>query len=278
MTPSPHGIDTLTGTGDDTGGERRGPTRRQALAMAGGTAAVVGASIGPFSGLLSAGAADGDGEDDGGQISPETRTATWLVGIEMAAAELYTDAREDATFDAAARDLAERCAVHHTAQAAALREMVTAGGGTPPDAANDAFLARYRPGLGEGDAAAKAGHLADIENGFAATYLAAFDVLTSTSLAALAAQILATDAAHSLAWSSVVGEGGLPGEDAIPEVLTTTGAFDENALQPTPPPPEDAEDADTPTSVESDESDGGGDNDTTATEDADEGISTGGDS
>lgn len=234
MTPSPSGNASHTATGDDTGPQRRGPTRRQALALAGGTAAVLGATVGPFGGLLGAGAADDD------QGSPEMATTAWLTSLELAAAELYDHARDASGFDDAARDLAATCAAHHTAQAAALSEMVSSGGGETPEGPNKAFLSQFRSGLDGADGAgAKADFLATMENRFAATYLKAFDTLTSPSLAALIAKILASDAAHAVAWSAAAGgfDGGdgLPGEDAIPESQTDADAFDRSEFKPDPP-------------------------------------------
>lgn len=247
MTPSPLGSETNDETPESTGPGRRGPTRRQALMLAGGSAAALGAFVGPFSGLFSAGAADGDdaeGDDSGPGPSPEMQLAGWLMGLESAAAELYNRARD--SFDDAGRHLASTCAAHHTAQAAALGEMVTAGGGETADAPNKAFTERYGADLdAAGDATAKANFFSGLENDFAATYQASFDTLTSPSLAALAAKILATDAAQAVAWSAAAhgGEGdGLPDEGAIPESQGTDGKFDDKDLPPNPPEEEPAAD------------------------------------
>ncbi len=241
MTPNPRGIDS----DPDTDPQRRGPTRRQALALAGGTAVALGATVGPFGGLLDAGAAD---DDDTGPV--ESSTASWLMSLELAAAELYADARDADGFDDAARDLAAACAAHHTAQSQALSEMVSAGGGETPDGPNQAFLDRFGPGLAAAPGGAgKAAFLAGLENQFAATYQASFDTLTSPSLAALAAKILATDAAQAVAWSAVAnsfdGGNGLPSEDAIPESQTGDDAFDRSDLAPNPPAEESSDDGDT---------------------------------
>src|SRR5699024_1568330 len=117
--------------------------------------------------------------------------------------------RETSEFDDAARELAMRCAANHTAQADALGEMVSAGGGDTPEVPNDAFIDRYRPRFdGAPGANGKADILAGIENSFAATYQGAFETLTSPSLAALIARILATDAAQAVAWSAVAADDG----------------------------------------------------------------------
>lgn len=230
MTPDQRGNDSGIGNdvADAPGG--RGPTRRQALAIAGGTMAALGAGIGPFSHLFvsGAGAAEGDGP-------PEIVLSAWLVGLELAAEQLYESVAESTQLDDAAKGLAATCGAHHMAQSKALGQMIAATGATAPSEGDKAFVALFEPRItGAVDAAALARVFADLENGFAATYFEAFTTVTSSSLAALIAQILATDAAQATAWSAVEnGQGAekpLPAPDAIPQAQTATDAFDESTL------------------------------------------------
>ncbi len=222
MTPDPRGNDSVVGSDADAGPLGRGPTRRQAIALAGGTAAAVGMTLGPFSHLF-AGAADGE-------VAPETALSAWLMGLELAAAALYEPLATAAQFDAATQQLVTTCTGHHSDQSAALGEMVTAAGGEAPTEPNQAFIDAFKPRIdGAGDGAATAAVLAEMENGFAATYAASFTTITSSSLAAVAAQILSTDAAHAVAWSAAAnGQGAeapLPPPEAIPASQSAEGAF-----------------------------------------------------
>ena len=227
MTPHPRGNESTVGSDDAAGPPGRGPTRRQALALAGGSAAAVGLALGPFSHLF-AGAADGD-------QPPEVALTTWLIGLELAAVTLYEPLHTDDAFDQVTQSLVGTCAGHHDAQSAALGSMVTAAGGEVPTDPNQAFVDTFKGRIdGAADGAAKAAVLAEMENGFAATYEGSFTILTSPSLAATAAQILATDAAHAVAWAAAAsGQGSdnpLPPPDAIPESQTDTGRFTETTF------------------------------------------------
>ncbi len=221
MTPDPRGNDSVVGTDDAVGPPGRGPTRRQAIALAGGSAAALGLALGPFS--LFAGAADGD-------EPPEVALTTWLIGLELAAVALYEPLRSHTAFDEATQSLVGACAGHHDAQSAALGEMLTAAGGEVPTEANQAFVDTFKARIdGAADGAAKAAVLADMENGFAATYQSSFTILTSPSLAGAAAQILATDAAQAVAWSAAANgqqsDDPLPTPDAVPGSQTDQGRF-----------------------------------------------------
>lgn len=231
MTPDPRGSAPDIVTTDEAGPDRRGPTRRQALAVAGGGAVALGAAFGPFSTLLSAGAADGQ------EQAPEITLASWLVGLELAAVDLYEKNRDSSAFDAATQSLAATCSAHHEAQSSSLGSMIAATGATAPTDANSAFTAEYRPRVdAAADGAAKAAVFAEIEEGFAATYQASFTTIVSAPLAGVAAEILATDAAHAVAWSAAAnGQGSddpMPGEDALPASQTVEAAFDQAALTP----------------------------------------------
>lgn len=222
MTPDPRGNDSVVGSDADDGPPRRGPTRRQAIALAGGTATAVGMALGPFSTFF-AGAAEGDGP-------PDTTLASWLMGLELSAVALYEPLATAPGFDAATQELITTCAGHHTDHSAALGEMVTAGGGEATSDANQAFVDDFKGRIdGAGDGAAKAAVLAEMENGFAATYQGALAAIMSSSLAAVAAQILATDAAQAVAWSAAAnGQGSeapLPAPDAIPATQSSDGQF-----------------------------------------------------
>lgn len=229
MTPDPRGNDSVALSDADAGPLGRGPTRRQAIALAGGTAAAAGMALGPFSSFF-AGAAQGDGP-------PEITLTGWLMGLELAAVELYGPLADNGTFDAASQQLVATCAGHHTDQSAALGEMVTAGGGESTSDPNQAFVEEFRGRVdGAGDGAAKATVLAEMENGFAATYEAALATITSPSLAAVVAQILSTDAAQAVAWSAAAnGQGSeapLPTPDAIPASQSDEGQFTQTAFTP----------------------------------------------
>lgn len=223
MTPEPRGTDSVVGT-DDAEPIGRGPTRRQAIAIAGGSAAALGLAIGPFTSFF-AGAAEGDGP-------PEITLTSWLIGLELAAAAIYDPLRTDAAFDTATQALVGVTGSHHEAQSASLASMVTAAGGEVPTEPNDAFVAEFGGRVtAAADGAAKAAVLAEMENGFAATYHGAFSTMTSSSLTSVVAQILATDAAQAVAWSAAAnGQGSdnpLPTPDAIPASQSDDGHFAE---------------------------------------------------
>ncbi len=237
LCPVPNGGNTVsldshrpTRSGQGATGARPGPTRRQALIMSGASAETIGAAVSPFVHLLPAGAADGD-------ESPEIVMASSLIGIELAAADLYASVGSSAVLDSAGKDLAAKCRGNHNAQGSALGEVVTAAGATVPTDANAAFEARYSSRIAAaGDAATLGNLFAEIENGFAATYLAGLETMTSPSLAGVAAQILATDATQAVVWSALAnGQGAtvaLPAASAVPQTQTTDGQFDLDALTP----------------------------------------------
>ena len=154
-----------------------------------------------------------------------------MIGLELAAAELYQSASTNNAFDTASQALAATTGAHHTEQSQALGAMVTAVGGDVPTESDPDFLAVYKPKVtAASDGAAKAAVFAEIENGFAATYFAAFDTVTSASLATVVAQLLATDAAHAVAWGAAANgqgdESPMPAEDAIPAAQTDDGQFE----------------------------------------------------
>lgn len=230
MTSDPSGTDSAPPLDvDETG---HGPNRRQVLALAGGTAAVLGLGATPFSGFF-AGAADGE-------VAPEISLTAWLVGLELAAVSLYDQVATDGALDTASQTLATTCVANHGSHQSSLAEMVSAGGGTAPTAANQAFLDAFQLRIdGAADGAAKAAVLAEMEDGFAATYLAALQTATRASLASVIAQILATDATHAVAWSAAAeGQGSenpLPSPDAVPETQTDEAQFTEATYGANPP-------------------------------------------
>lgn len=270
MTPDQRGNDSVVGTDTVDGPVGRGPTRRQVIALTGGAAAATGMALGPFSHFF-AGAASAE-------VPAEITLSAWLMGIEQAASAVYAQAAEAGGLDDATADLVSTCAGHHDAHSTALNEMVSAGGGETPTAPNQDFVDDFGGRVaGASDTAAKAGVFAEMENGFAATYQAAYATLTSAPLAAIAAQIQATDATHAVAWATAAAAGGegptLPDPGSIPGSQTDEGAFgqDTYAAASAAAPAEDEEAGDT------------GDAGATATTTADQstsvpGTTTGGDS
>lgn len=226
MTPDQRGNDSVVGSDAVDGPGGRGPTRRQVIALTGGAAAATGMALGPFSHFF-AGAASAE-------IPAEISLSAWLMSIEQAASAVYAQAAEGGNLDDAAQDLVATCATHHDAHSTALSEMVSAGGGETPSEPNQAFVADFGGRVAAaGDAAAKAAVFAEMENGFAATYQAAYATLTSAPLAAIAAQIQATDATHAVAWAAAAATGpegdALPEPGAIPGSQTEDGAFAQDA-------------------------------------------------
>ena len=206
--------------------QQSGPSRRRLLTMAGGSAAAVGLALGPFAHLFTAGAAPG-GE------SPEITLATQLVGLELAASGLYDQVHASSGVPGPVVDLASACSTHHQAQSKALGAMITAAGGTVPTEPNAAFTAQWGPRVGQAADAPSLGTVfTQMEDGFAATYLAALSTVTSAPLAGVCAQILATDAGQAVAWSAVAnGQGAkvpLPAQDQVPTFQTTSGQFTES--------------------------------------------------
>lgn len=226
MTPDQRGNDLVIDDGD-AGVSGRGPTRRRALVLAGGTAAALGAAIGPFSHLFTSAAAEGGPPE-------EIVLAGWLVGLELAALDLYEVAEGVAAGDERTATLATTCGGNHDAQSKALGAMITATGATAPSSPDAGLVAEFKPRIqAASGTAALASVLTDLENGFAATYQASLATLSSAPLASVAAQILATDAAQSVAWAAAAAGPGsampLPPPDAIPASQTTQGQFEQPA-------------------------------------------------
>ncbi|MBS1847615.1 MAG: ferritin-like domain-containing protein [Actinobacteria bacterium] len=214
----------------DIGGPDRGPTRRRAIVLAGGTAAALGAAAGPFAHLIGAETAQGN-------QSPDITLAMWLVSLELAARSVYATAAKADAFDDRAKSLATTCGANHGAQGTALGAMVTAGGGTVPTDANSVLAMQFSNRFATAaTAAAKAGVLEDLENGLAATYQASLATLRSAPIAAVAAQIIASDAAQAVAWAAIANgptaDAPLPKPDAIPASQTTDAQFDRTEFTP----------------------------------------------
>ncbi len=214
------------GDGLSTAPDGRGPTRRKALTVIGGTAAAIG--VGLSSNAMIAGAAQSD------DVAPEISFAIFAVGLELAVAEMYQDFAKASAQDAPAASLATACAQSHTAQAKALGSMISAAGAEVPTVANSAFAKQFDTKGPSGDSKASALQFVTIENSFAATYLDGLSKITSSSLAMIAAQILATDAAQAVAWSAVAqstdGKLGTPAPSALPQTQTTDAKFTPSSM------------------------------------------------
>lgn len=214
------------GDGLSTTPDGRGPTRRQALTLAGGAAAAVG--VGLSSNAMIAGAAQSD------DVAPEISFAIFAVGLELAVTEMYQGLAKASTQDAPLASLATACAQSHTAQAKALGSMISAAGAEVPTVANSAFVKQFDTKGPRRDKRQTALQFVTIENSFAATYLDGLSTIASSSLAMIAAQILATDAAQAVAWSAVAqssdGKLGTPEPSVLPQTQTTDGKYTPSSM------------------------------------------------
>lgn len=227
MTPEPRGPEV----GHESSPEGRQPNRRQALTLVGAAAATASVSFFALNGAFDAGAAQS------AQQAPEINFATFVVGLELGAAALYQDFAKSSGLDQSIVDIASACANSHTQQAKALGTMITASGGQVPTDPNPAFTKLFAGKVTPSNPTAAASVFSDLENSFAATYLDGLSTIVSSSLAMLAAQILATDAAQSAAWSAIAQAAGktptVPATQALPQTQSTDTKFTATQL-PTP--------------------------------------------
>lgn len=192
-------------------------------------ALAMGASMVPMGELL-AGAAEGD------DVSPELEFLLFMTSVEKAMAELYTAAISTRKLDSDGIALATSYQGHHTQHASALAELITAAGGTVPEAGNDGLVTTYRPQIQSApDGPAVAGIFAELENALAATHLAGFGEFTSDAIAGTVGSILPIEAQHALAWESVQDPASLDNPGAQPVLQTVTGALDAEQYVASPP-------------------------------------------
>lgn len=189
-----------------------------------GGAVIVGGAALPMSALAGTAAAQGTTAEPPELGTGDRTVVEFAQGLEFAAAAAYTLAVGSKLLDSQQAELCAAFGRHHTEHGSALGQLAgqaTDELDTEPNAAVVAAVAPQLQAATTPEAVLRV--LFDVEEGAAATYLAALGQLEDVAAAGPAASILPVEAQHATALGALLD---LPPAEYLPAFQTQAGAFD----------------------------------------------------